>query len=198
MSNSSTQPPKEPTDVRLRKYEALYAYAADTYSKEIERLNAVELKAAQHLSILTVLLGLNTAGFADWIKVWNAGTGAAVVFKWTFVTLTLADLLAFCSFLRVIVLMKIPERRADKDMPMFFYSRTYTSVLFSMSKRFLTAVSTLRKRIDMKVKYARIGVRILLAAIFLAVLCGSSYTIMKTKEARDGRSQGTEAGRAGR
>lgn len=182
MSNVSEPPRNEPQDVRLRKYEALYAYATETYSKEVDRLNAVEQKAAQYLSILAVLLGLNTAGFADFIRVWNACTGAPAVFKWAFMLLTLANLLAFCSFLRVIVLMKVPERRADEEMPTFFFSQTYTSVLFSMSKRFLAAVRALRRRVDVKVKYARIGIAILLAAILIAVVCGCTYTILKTRE----------------
>jgi hypothetical protein len=185
-SGSTPPPPRDSDELALKKYEDLYRVARDAYSADLQRLEAAEVKATRYVSLLALILGLNAAGFGEFLAklvMWpRSHAPATAAFLASYVLLSACNGAAFWCFFRTLSVRKVLAPPADESVVGFYREHRYVDVVFAMARRFLEATGRMRQHVDAKLTLVRFGFRWLAAGLLAAVICLSSFTIMKATE----------------
>lgn len=167
----------------MKKYEALYALAKGAYDADIARLDAAEAKAARFVSLLTILVGLNAAGYVDFLAAMHDWPRwSARVFVVSYAASSVLNAIAFVYFFRALAVSKVLALRVEGEFSDHFQKHPYVEVLFSMARRFFQVTAELRKKVDTKPLYVRIGFRWFSAALLVGAIALGSYTMWKSEK----------------
>jgi hypothetical protein len=179
-------PPPTPTDspeLRVKKFEELYALAKSAFRSDTERLSAAEEKASRYLSVLALVLGLNAAGFHEFIAhatpPYRLSSG---IFLSCYIAVSVCNGLAVWHLFHALAVTKVFALPVDQLLLDHFWSNKYEDAIYGMTRSYLDATGGMRKHVDAKLGWVRLGFRWLSTALILSVICIASFTVMKAGE----------------
>jgi len=179
----SPPPPRDPDELRIKKFEELYALAKSALAADNERLADAEVKASRYFSVLALVLGLNAAGFQDFLAtIRETSSASSVIFVLSYTAGSVCNGLAVWHLFRALAVTKIFALPVDKSLLDHFWSHRYEDAIYGMTKEYLDSTQGMRKHVDEKLGWVRLGFRWLSCALIAAVICVASFTVMKSEE----------------
>lgn len=175
--------PQDPVELRIKKFEELYTLAKSALLTDNERLAAAEEKASRYFSVLALALGLNAAGFQDFLAtVLSIRSVSSLLFVLSYAVGSICNAFAVWHLFRALAVTKVLALPVGNSLLDHFWKHAYEDAIYGMTKEFLDATRRMRKHVDAKLGRVRHGFRWLSGAMLAAVICIASFTVMRTEE----------------
>ena len=172
----------EPDELKLKRYEALYRFAQESFRLERERFSAAESKVQRFASLLVLILGLGSVvGVREVASVLKDPSEAAPE-QWAFAIFYalfyLAVIFSLLTFIQAVSLREIRVLPTDRSIEDHFREHCYVDILSSLSHRLLEAADHNRRCVEEKYRVASKGFKALQIALVAAILSTVSYLLI--------------------
>lgn len=159
----------------MENFKELYAYSKDAFNREYERFKNTEAKAAQYLSVLTLLVG--AAGF---FGKWVVDNFVPPRNSWEAALLVLAALIiasvltAWFQIFSVLIVLSLETPPLNDEVLDFFAHENDDRIYYTISSEFKEALHRNRLACNGKVsRLVKAYYAILVSVILLVFFCGA-------------------------